>query len=413
MNCLAAGTPVRVQNFKSNRISSSSSNQYQLGQLLARTGSMNAEVCLATQKNGKTVAIKRYNVDRHLTETGEDLSPYIQHEVAAMKMLRHSNILPCLASFVVGEQVWLVSPLMSLGSVDQLIKNYFNQGLPELVCCFILRDVLQALQYLHLQGVVHRSVRCSHILLEESGRALLGGFRYSTSLHATGENKSLLYDYPLHGIQSNLCWLAPEILKQNLLGYCETSDIYSLGIAACEMGNGLVPYSDFPPTLMLVEKIRGSAPRLMDATTLLPDQQEGEEDEEEEGSVGGPQLVPADSGVGQSVGSANNILRKNSSFLNREFSAAFHDLVAECTVSSGDERHGAEELLHHPFIKQLKKTSVNLVTLLHPLQPLEVDQGQGEEGLVIEQLDNISLDHSEDLVWDFNSKQEKTEEGEN
>ena len=38
----------------------------------------------------------------------------------------------------------------------------------------------------------------------------------------------------------------------------------------------------------------------MDATTLLPDQQEGEEDEEEEGSVGGPQLVPADSGVGQS-----------------------------------------------------------------------------------------------------------------
>ena len=57
--------------------------------------------------SGKTVAIKRYNVDRHLTETGEDLSPYIQHEVAAMKMLRHSNILPCLASFVVGEQVGL------------------------------------------------------------------------------------------------------------------------------------------------------------------------------------------------------------------------------------------------------------------------------------------------------------------
>ena len=55
-----------------------------------------------------------------------------------------------------------------------------------------------------------------------------------------------------------------------------------------------------PQTGLLSLQIRGSAPRLMDATTLLPDQQEGEEDEEEEGSVGGPQLVPADSGVGQS-----------------------------------------------------------------------------------------------------------------
>ena len=53
-----------------------------------------------------------------------------------------------------------------------------------------------------------------------------------------------------------------------------------------------------PQTGLLSLQIRGSAPRLMDATTLLPDQQEGEE--EEEGSVGGPQLVPADSGVGQS-----------------------------------------------------------------------------------------------------------------
>ena len=29
-----------------------------------------------------------------------------------------------------------------------------------------------------------------------------------------GEHKSNLYDYPLHGIKANLCWLAPEILKQ-------------------------------------------------------------------------------------------------------------------------------------------------------------------------------------------------------
>jgi serine/threonine protein kinase len=59
---------------------------------------------------------------------------------------------------------------------------------------------------------------------------------------AEGENRTNLYDYPLHGVGGNLAWLAPEILQQNLLGYNETSDIYSLGLTACEMANGITPY---------------------------------------------------------------------------------------------------------------------------------------------------------------------------
>ena len=65
-----------------------------------------------------------------------------------------------------------------------------------------------------------------------------------------------------------MSWLAPEILQQNLLGYNETSDIYSLAVTLCEMANGIVPFSEMPPTLMLLEKLRGAAPKLMDASTM-------------------------------------------------------------------------------------------------------------------------------------------------
>ena len=61
-------------------------------------------------------------------------------------------------------------------------------------------------------------------------------------IFVVGENRTNLYDYPLHGVGGNLAWLAPEILQQNLLGYNETSDIYSLGVTACEMANGITPY---------------------------------------------------------------------------------------------------------------------------------------------------------------------------
>ena len=92
--------------------------------------------------------------------------------------------------------------------------------------------------------------------------------RYCTPLHSTGESRSNLYTFPLHGVTGNLSWLAPEILQQNLLGYNETSDIYSLAVTLCEMANGIVPFSEMPPTLMLLEKLRGAAPKLMDASTM-------------------------------------------------------------------------------------------------------------------------------------------------
>ena len=87
-------------------------------------------------------------------------------------------------------------------------------------------------------------------------------------MHSTGESRSNLYNFPLHGVACNLSWLAPEILQQNLLGYNETSDIYSLAVTLCEMANGIVPFSEMPPTLMLLEKLRGAAPKLMDASTM-------------------------------------------------------------------------------------------------------------------------------------------------
>eukprot|EP00092_Neocalanus_flemingeri_P078806 GFUD01098089.1.p1 GENE.GFUD01098089.1~~GFUD01098089.1.p1 ORF type:complete len:402 (-),score=149.52 GFUD01098089.1:94-1299(-) len=399
MNCLAGGTPVK--SLTSNprmALTRPERNQFLLGPVLAEPQSIPACVQLARQKNSlRNVVVKRYSLLQFLHgEVEEDPTVYILHEVTTMKQFQHPNIQPCLTSFVSDNEVWVVTPLMSYGSVKDLLSTHLADGLPELACCLVVRDLCQALQYLHRQGVVHRAVRASHVLVRDSGTAVLSGLRYSTPLQATGETRPNLYSYPLHGVTGNLAWLAPEILQQNLLGYNETSDIYSLAVTICEMANGVVPFSEMPPTLMLVEKLRGACPTLMDLSTVdPPTMQEGVD-------VG----QPTDSGVGDSVGSFPTVLEGGATpaYHSRKYSPQFHHLVSQCSQLHSADRPAAQDLLAHPFIKQLRKTNTTLLTLIHPIQPLITTQEfsseeEEEGGLVVELMEDLEV--KEEAEWSF------------
>lgn len=146
---------------------------------------------------------------------------------------------------------------------------FFNSGLPEIIVGLILRDVLLGLEYIHRKGYIHRSIRASHILINQT-KAVLCGFRESIALITNGQRTRQLFDLPPNSVKS-LNWLAPEVLEQNLSGYTEKSDVYSIGITACELANGLEPFSNMPTTFMLTEKIRGNQPALLDCSTC-PDE---------------------------------------------------------------------------------------------------------------------------------------------
>ena len=114
-----------------------------------------------------------------------------------------------------------------------------------------------------------------------------------------------------------------------------------MAVTACEMANGLVPFSEMPGTLMLIEKLRGAAPKLLDKTTFedndpseypntngTNDKEIDEskamatnENNETEYKMEDTGLTtskkPGDSGVGVSVGSSYNMTSTSSKQLSQ------------------------------------------------------------------------------------------------
>lgn len=96
------------------------------------------------------VAIKKLSVDNF----GDEEFKLICEEMTLD--LEHKNIIKVLASFVKDQDVHIVYPFYCFGSCKEAMKNYFYAGFPEVIASLIVRDVLQAIEYLHSCGIIHR-----------------------------------------------------------------------------------------------------------------------------------------------------------------------------------------------------------------------------------------------------------------
>lgn len=101
----------------------------------------------------------------------------------------------------------------------------------------ITRQVLEGLQYLHGQGIIHRDMKPSNIFIDEHGNAKIGDFGLSkitgTRPYERIENPSSLQEEVGQGIRGSFPYTAPEILEHG--EYDTSSDMYSMGIIMFEI----------------------------------------------------------------------------------------------------------------------------------------------------------------------------------
>lgn len=98
----------------------------------------------------KYVAIKRLSADNY----GDEEFSLICGELTMD--LQHNNIIKIQAAFVKDLDLNIVYPFFCFGSCKEAMKNFFFTGFPEIISSLILKDMLQALEYLHSRGIIHR-----------------------------------------------------------------------------------------------------------------------------------------------------------------------------------------------------------------------------------------------------------------
>ena len=217
-------------------------DEFDIGQLLGRGGF--ASVYQARIKaTGIEVALKIMN--KSIITTNQ-LSLRVINEIKTHDKLHHPSIIELIDYFEDEQFVYFVLELCQYGNFFQYLKK--NGPLTESQSAFLMYQLLQCLNYLHDNDIVHRDLKLSNILISK----ILNNHQNHTQQRQSQPHLIIkLCDFGLaasieHPDEEHytLCgtpnYIAPEIALQQAHGF--PVDIWSLGCLFYSMLTGTLPF---------------------------------------------------------------------------------------------------------------------------------------------------------------------------
>ena len=181
---------------------------------------------------GREVAIKEVRFPPELGKQEiADLRERTLREARATARLSHPNVITTYDVVEEDDRPWIVMELLKTHSLSEVLRD--EGPLPPHRVAEIGLGVLAALETAHAQGVVHRDVKPSNVLVTADGRPVLTDFGIATmagdpALTSTGV------------VLGSPAYMSPERARGKAFG--PESDLWSLGVTLFAAAEGRPPF---------------------------------------------------------------------------------------------------------------------------------------------------------------------------
>ena len=213
------------------------------------------EVFLTKKVNGKELyATKR--MDR-AEFNKPDNNKRLLNEISILQKISHKNIVKLIEVKKTKSHIYIVTEFCNGGSLTDNLNKYVQihrKAFSEEIVQYLMKQIVSAIYYLHMNKIVHRDLKLDNILLNfpnENDKANLNmlkaeikliDFGFATRLRTVNGNLA----NTILGTPSNM---EPHMLRDmenqrpSLKGYNEKVDIWSLGTLCYEMLVGRMAFA--------------------------------------------------------------------------------------------------------------------------------------------------------------------------
>ena len=201
-----------------------------------------------TSKEGTNQLFATKKVSKQKADS-PSIKKYFLNEITILREINHKNIIHFESIKHTIHNYYIITEFCNGGGLTQCLEKYrklYGKPFSEQIVQYLMRQIVEALKYLHGKRIIHRDIKLDNILvnfeneIDKNKMNLLNAqiklidFGFATHLG----NQNLRYSTlgsPINMDPILLKKLASTNGVSNLIGYDEKADIWSLGTVCYEM----------------------------------------------------------------------------------------------------------------------------------------------------------------------------------